>query len=142
MAGSETNQKEGMRLQVLLPTEVLVDEEVVKVIAKAENGSFCLLPRHIDFIAALVPGILSFCTLDGEEHFAAVDEGILVKCGQDVSISTLNGVQGTDLDHLQTLIEERFLELDEHERKVRTALARPEAGTLRGFREQQEKIYG
>jgi len=142
MAGSETNQKEGMRLQVLLPTEVLVDEEVVKVIAKAENGSFCLLPRHIDFIAALVPGILSFCTLDGEEHFAAVDEGILVKCGQDVSISTLNGVQGTDLDHLQTLIEERFLELDEHERKVRTALARLEAGTLRGFRELQEKIYG
>ncbi len=49
-----------MRLKVLLPTEVLVDEEVVKVTAEAENGSFCLLPRHIDFVAALVPSLLSF----------------------------------------------------------------------------------
>jgi F-type H+-transporting ATPase subunit epsilon len=39
-------------------------------------------------------------------------------------------------------VEERFLELDEHERKTRTALARLEAGTLRGFRELQEKFHG
>lgn len=142
MDESEIDQIQSLRLQVLLPTEVLVDEKVAKVIAKAENGFFCLLPRHIDFVAALVPGLLSFYALDGEEHFAAVDEGILVKCGRDVSISALNGVQSTDLDHLQMLVEERFLELDEHERKARTALARLEAGTLRGFRELQEKAYG
>ncbi len=142
MDESGIDQTQSLRLQVLLPTEVLVDEEVTKVIAKAENGFFCLLPRHIDFVSALVPGVLSFCALDGEERFAAVDEGILVKCGRDVSISALNGVQSTDLDHLQTLIEERFLELDEHERKARTALARLEAGTLRGFRELQEKTHG
>ena len=128
-----------MRLQVMLPTEILVDENVIKVIAEAENGSFCLLPRHIDFVAALVPGILSFYTLDGEEHFAAVDEGILVKCGREISVSTLNGVRGTHLGQLQTLIGERFLVLDEHERKARTALARLEAGTLRGFKELQDK---
>ena len=62
-----------MRLQVMLPTEILVDENVIKVIAEAENGSFCLLPRHIDFVAALVSGILSSYTLDGVEHLAAVD---------------------------------------------------------------------
>ncbi|NMC75543.1 MAG: F0F1 ATP synthase subunit epsilon, partial [Geobacteraceae bacterium] len=45
-----------MKLTVLLPTGVLVDQEVTKVTAEAENGSFCLLPRHIDFLAALVPG--------------------------------------------------------------------------------------
>ena len=128
-----------MQLQVLLPTEILVDEKVVKVIAEAENGSFCLLPRHIDFVAALKPGILSFYSVDGDEFFAAVDVGILVKCGREVLVSTLNGVRGSNLDQLQTLIDERFLELDEHERKARTALARLEAGTLRGFKELQEK---
>lgn len=128
-----------MQLQVLLPTEILVDEKVIKVIAEAENGSFCLLPRHIDFVAALKPGILSFFSADGDEFFAALDEGILVKCGREVLVSTLNGVRGTNLDQLQTLIDERFLELDEHERKARTALARLEAGTLRGFKELQEK---
>ncbi len=138
----DAEQKPNMHLQVLLPTEVLVDEQVVKVVAEAENGSFCLLPRHVDFVSALVPGILSFHTFDGSECFAAVDEGILVKCDREVFISTLNGVRGSDLSHLQTLINERFLDLDEHERKARTALARLEAGTLRSFRELQDKSYG
>jgi len=142
MNEGDVENASGMHLKVLLPTEVLVDEQVLKVIAEAENGSFCLLPRHIDFVAALVPGILSFYTLDGGEYFAAVDEGILVKCDREVLVSTLNGVRGSDLNHLQLLIEERFLELDEHERRARTALARLEAGTLRSFRELQGKSYG
>jgi F-type H+-transporting ATPase subunit epsilon len=136
-----TSAVQGMRLRVLLPTEVLVDEQVIKIVAEAENGSFCLLPRHIDFIAALVPGVLCFHTPAGEENYAAIDQGMLVKCGGDVAVSTLNGVRGTDLALLQTLVEERFLELDEHERKARTALARLEAGTLRGFRELQEQFH-
>jgi F-type H+-transporting ATPase subunit epsilon len=131
-----------MHLQVLLPTQVLVDETVSKVIAEAQNGEFCLLPRHIDFVAALVPGVVSLYDMQGTESYAAVDEGILVKCGRNVSISTLNGVRGSNLDQLKTLVEERFLELDEHERKTRSALARLEAGTLRGFRELQEKFHG
>jgi F-type H+-transporting ATPase subunit epsilon len=130
-----------LRLQVLLPTEILVNEQVSKVIAEAENGSFCLLPRHIDFVAALVPGVLCFTNSEGEEEFAAIDEGVLVKCGHDVFVSTLNGARGTDLDQLRALVEERFLELDEHERKARTALARLEAGALRGFRELQEIFH-
>jgi F-type H+-transporting ATPase subunit epsilon len=134
--------REAMRLQVLLPTEVLVDEETAKVIAEAENGAFCLLPRHIDFVAALVPGLLCFCDREGTERYAAIDEGILIKCGRDVSVSTLNGVRGTNLAELSALVDERFLALDEHERKARTALARLEAGTLRGFLELQERFHG
>lgn len=144
MAVSEqaSSEPDSMRLRVLLPTEVLVDEEVTKIIAEAENGFFCLLPRHIDFVAALVPGLLSFHEADGRERFAALDEGILVKCGADVFVSTFNGVRGVDLERMQDLVEERFLDLDEHERKARTALARLEAGTLRGFRELQEQFHG
>lgn len=138
----EAHSDDPMRLQLLLPTEVLVDRPVTKVIAEAENGEFCLLPRHIDFVAALVPGILSFWTADGQERYAAVDEGVLVKCGRDVSVSTFNAVQGRDLGRLQALVEEYFLELDDHERRARAALARLEAGTLRGFRELQERFHG
>jgi F-type H+-transporting ATPase subunit epsilon len=131
-----------MRLKVSLPTEMLVDEDVVKVIAEAENGMFCMLPRHTDFVAALAPGVLYFFPSAGEESFAALDEGVLVKCGSDVFVSALNGICGTDLGQLQGLVEKSFLQLDESERKARTALARLEAGTLRGFRSLQEKIYG
>lgn len=142
MSGSDANSPQTMHLRVLLPTEVLVDEAVTKVIAEADNGDFCLLPRHIDFVASLAPGVLSYYSSEGEESFAAVDQGVLVKCGRDVSVSTLNGARGADLNQLQALVEERFLQLDEQERKARTALGRLEAGTLRGFRELQETLRG
>lgn len=130
-----------MRLRILLPTDVLVDEPVMKVIAEAENGSFCLLPRHIDFVAALAPGILFFDNDEGIENLAAIDHGILVKCADDVLVSVVNGVRGTDLEHLQSVVQEHFLELDEYDRKSRTALARLEAGTLRIFRELQDRSH-
>jgi F-type H+-transporting ATPase subunit epsilon len=141
MSEHEQIPDDRMRLQVLLPTEVLVEREVSKVIAEAENGEFCLLPHHIDFVAALVPGVLYFCSEPGKEHYAAVDQGVLVKCGKEVFVSTLNGVLGDDLGQLQNLVEERYLELDEHERKTRSALSRLEAGALRGFRELQERFH-
>ncbi|MBU4575670.1 MAG: F0F1 ATP synthase subunit epsilon, partial [Proteobacteria bacterium] len=60
-----------MKLKVLLPDQVLMDQEVAKVVAEGENGSFCLLPRHVDFVAALSPGILSFMDQKGVEQFLA-----------------------------------------------------------------------
>ncbi len=49
-----------MRLRVLLPTQVLLDREVNKLTAEAEDGAFGMLPRHIDFVTMLVPGILTY----------------------------------------------------------------------------------
>ena len=131
-----------MRLKVLLPTEVLIDEEVQKVIAEAANGLFCLLPRHIDFTAALVPGILYYTTPDGDERFVAVDEGTLVKCGVDVLVSVLNAVAGTRLEELEATVSESFRNLDADARRARSALARLEAGTMRRFLEMEKRVLG
>ena len=83
-----------MKLRIMLPTEISVDEEVSKVIAEAQNGSFCILTRHRDFAAVLVPGIFSYETQDRKEVFLAPDEGVLVKRGDDVRVSTRNAVRG------------------------------------------------
>ncbi|MBB3139234.1 F0F1 ATP synthase subunit epsilon [Halomonas organivorans] len=131
-----------MRLQVLLPTEVLVDEPARRVLAVAEDGAFCLLPRHLDFVAALVPGVLLFHDAADRERCLAVDRGLLVKCGQTVRVSTPNGVRGEDLGALQALVEARFLALDDQARRTRSTLARLEAGTLRRFRQLQESRHG
>ncbi len=122
-----------MKLKVLLPTTIFLDEEVTKVIAEAENGSFCLLPRHIDFVTALVPGILSFESAHGQEEFLAVDEGILVKRGEDVLVSTKNAIRGADLKVLQQTVEKQFLFLDDREKMTRSALAKLEANIVRLF---------
>jgi F-type H+-transporting ATPase subunit epsilon len=127
-----------MRLKVLLPSEILVDEETSKVCAEAENGSFCMLPRHIDFVAALVPGLLSFVTQDGREEFLAVDEGILVKVGPEVMVSSRNAVIGPDLGELRHTVERLFREFDEHEKVARAAFARLEADLVRRFIELEQ----
>jgi F-type H+-transporting ATPase subunit epsilon len=124
-----------MRLRVLLPEQILLDTEILKVTAEAENGSFGLLPRHVDFVTALVPGILTFITANEQEEFLAVDAGILVKCGPDVRVSTRNAVLGHELGELKRMIEERFKRVDEHEKKSREALFKLEADLVRSFME-------
>ncbi|RJR54817.1 MAG: F0F1 ATP synthase subunit epsilon [Desulfobacteraceae bacterium] len=126
-----------MQLKILLPTRILVDEEVRKVIAEGVNGSFCLLPRHIDFVSALVPGLLSFEPVSGGEALAAVDEGILVKIGEEVLVSTRNAVRGGELGELKRMVQERFETRDENEKAARSALARIEAGFVNRFLEIQ-----
>jgi len=124
-----------MQLKVLLPTQVLVDEPVAKVTAEAENGSFCLLPRHVDFVAALVPGLLTFEQAGGAEEFLAIDEGVLVKCGEEVLVSTRRAARGSDLGRLRATIDEKFTVLSEHERAARDASAKLEAEMVRRFME-------
>jgi F-type H+-transporting ATPase subunit epsilon len=129
-----------MQLKVLLPAGVLVDQVVTKVTAEAENGFFCLKPRHVDFVAALVPGLLMFTDLEGKEILAAVDEGVLVKCGAEVLVSTRRAVLGEALEELRQTVEQHFQATDEHERLARTALARLEAGVVRRFIELEELL--
>lgn len=122
-----------MKLQVMLPTRILLEKEVIKVTVESENGSFCLLPLHIDFVAALVPGLLSFVTVQGQEQFLAVDEGILVKSGFDVRVSTCHAVEGADLGYLRQTVEKQFQVLDEREKLTHSALTKLEANIIRQF---------
>jgi len=84
-----------MKLKVLLPAEIFLTEEVTKVVAEAENGFFCLMSQHVDFTTALVPGVFSFTTPNGEDHYCAVDIGTLVKKGADILVSTRSAFRGT-----------------------------------------------
>lgn len=130
-----------MQLKVLLPTLVLVDTEVTKVVAEAENGSFCLLPRHIDMVTALAAGILSYWR-GTDEHFLAVDEGTLVKVGAQVLVSTPYAVAGLSLEDLKATIASEFRSLDEHERQTKNALARLEAAAMQRFLKLEVQTHG
>ena len=130
-----------MRLLLLLPTQVIVDRSVRKVIAEAENGYFCILPRHIDFVAALVPSIFYFMSDSQEEQFYAIRQGTLVKCGEQVRVSTFEAIHSDNLNKLQDAIIKDFVTMDEHESSARSALARLEAGTIRRFMELEERRH-
>jgi F-type H+-transporting ATPase subunit epsilon len=128
-----------MYLTLMLPERILVDTPVIKVIAEAANGSFCLLPRHIDFVAALVPGLLAFTHPDGREEFVAVAEGVLVKQGRAVQVSAIKGVRGAKLGDLRHAVREQFRQRDEQDRRAQSALARLEADFVRRFLELGER---
>lgn len=125
-----------MTLRVLLPERVLLERSVRKVVAEGEKGSFGLLPRHVDFVEPLVPGILSFVPDvegDEEEVFVAVNEGVLVKCGEEVLVSVRDAVVGPELGTLEETVRDRFHQIDEQEKAMRTALAKLESEVVRRF---------
>ncbi|HPF60200.1 MAG TPA: F0F1 ATP synthase subunit epsilon [Candidatus Competibacteraceae bacterium] len=122
-----------MHLKVLTPVQTLVDEPAVRVHAEGLEGSFCLLPRHRDWVAALQPGIVGFTTVEGQERFLAVDQGVLTKCGAEVLIAVRRAVREDDLARLRQVVENEFRQLDEQERIARSTLARLEAGMIRQF---------
>jgi F-type H+-transporting ATPase subunit epsilon len=124
-----------VRLRVLLPDQILLDLQVQKVTAEAENGAFTLLPRHVDFVAALVPGILFYTREDEDEEYLAVDEGVLVKNGSDVRVSVLSAVRGKELGELRVIIDERARSTGEQERKARDAINKLEVDLMRRFME-------
>jgi F-type H+-transporting ATPase subunit epsilon len=123
-----------MHLKVLLPFQIFTEKtNVSRIVAETREGSFGLLPHRLDCVAALTPGILTYETESDGEVFVAVDEGILVKTGQDVLVSVRRALGGTDLGQLREAVEKQFLTLDEHEQSVRTAMAKMESGFLRRF---------
>ncbi|HSM25598.1 MAG TPA: F0F1 ATP synthase subunit epsilon [Anaerolineaceae bacterium] len=120
-----------MDLKILLPTEVFLETKASKIVAEAGDGFFGLLPRHVDFVSALVPSIFSYWNEDDEEILMAIDRGLLVKFGQEVLVSTRNAVSGVDLQELQRLIDETFFELDEHDSNARSVVVKMEADFMR-----------
>lgn len=121
-----------MRLRVLVPDEVVLDTEIVSLVAEGEDGHFGIKPRHIDFVSALLPGLLFFTRKEAPQgEYLAVDRGILVKQAEAVTVSTRRAVGGVPIEELLTTVNERFLELDDRERTVRAAVARLEAGFFR-----------
>ena len=51
---------EKIKLRVVTPSRLMLDEEVDEVTATGELGEFGVLPNHIAFLSTLVPGEMSF----------------------------------------------------------------------------------
>ena len=120
-----------MHLRVLLPSHVCVEHsDVSRVVADTHRGSFGLLPRRLDCVAALGPGILTYDTQAEGEVYVAIDEGVLVKTGPNVFVSVRRAVSGTDLGQLRDMVAREYMSIDEHDRSVRSVMARLEAGLL------------
>jgi len=129
-------QQTRMNLKILLPFRIFADKTgVSRIVAETREGSFGLLPRRLDCVAALAPGILIYENEAEGEVYVAVDEGVLVKTGLNVHVSVRNAIGGTDLSQLREAVEREFLNLNEREQSVRSVMAKMESSFIRRFAE-------
>lgn len=127
-----------MSLKILLPFQIFAEKkDVSRIVAETRNGSFGLLPHRLDCVAALEPGILTYETEAEGEAYVAVDEGVLIKTGQNVLVSVRNAIMGTELSQLREAVKKEFLTLDEKEQNIRSVMAKLESGLIRRLAEFQ-----
>jgi len=120
-----------MNVKILLPFKVFADiKNINRMVVETSQGSYGFLPQRLDCVAALVPGILTYETDQKEVKYIAIDEGVLVKAGDEVMVSVRNAIGGANLGKLRESVEKEFRELDETERKVRSVMAKLESGFL------------
>ena len=127
-----------MQLKVTSPIGIILEKEVQKIDFEALDGHFTILPRHIDFVSAMPPNIVSYQTPDRQTHYMACNRGIFVKKGDAVFMSVHKAVLSETLEDLSQIIEGEFKQEDEERKEVNTAMARLEVGLSRGFMQLKE----
>jgi F-type H+-transporting ATPase subunit epsilon len=120
-----------MNLRILLPFGVFAEKaNVLRIVADTTDGSCGLLPHRLDCVAALVLGILTYEAKDSGTVYVGIDQGVLVKAGDRVTISVRRAIGGSDLGQIKDTVNRDFLKMDEQESKVRTAVAKMESGLM------------
>ncbi len=123
-----------MKLQVSVPSALVLQAEGVRsVTAQTASGSLGLLPNRLDCVAILMAGILAYENADGARQYVAVDEGLLVKAGEEVRVAVHHALAGNDLAVLQDEVARMVAGFDAEERDARLLLARMESGFIRQF---------
>lgn len=120
-----------MKIRLILPYRTILNKKVEKITAPGSNGDFQILPKHIDGTWTLRAGILTITT--DKDLYYAINQGVVVKEGDTVYISTFQAIAGESLKELSKTVEDSLNILDERERKAREVLVRLETDTIKRF---------
>ncbi|MEB3287900.1 MAG: ATP synthase F1 subunit epsilon [Vampirovibrionales bacterium] len=108
-----------MKLKIVTPERVVLDEDVEAVYAKAVDGEVGILPKHIPMVTPLEIGSLSY-----------------VKAGQKVPAAVMGGLLSTDGYVVTVLSEASELRQDIDKLRAQQAKERAEAR----LREKAESV--
>lgn len=120
-----------MKIKLTIPYKTILSQTVNKITAPGSHGEFQILPKHIDATWTLKTGILTITT-DRDIYFA-ISQGVAVKEGDTVYISTFQAIAGNSLEELSETVEESLNILNEQEKKAREVLIRLETDTIKRF---------
>lgn len=120
-----------MQLKILLPYTTFTEKnDVLRIVAETNQGSFGILPNRLDCSAVLTSGIFCYQCQDEQEVFIAVDQGVLVKTGFNVMVSVRRAVGQASLEQLHAIVKQEFQVIDKQERQMQEMKMKLEAGFL------------
>ena len=126
-----------MRLRIVTPLAVVVDERVVSLRAEDESGVFGVLDGHAAFLTALAICIVGWRRSAEEaarEGFCAVRGGVLTVTGGPetvIAIATREAIAGDDLATLDAKVLTRFEADADEERKEHVEATRLQLHAIR-----------
>jgi len=114
-----------IRLRIVTPTRLLIDEEVDEVTAPGVMGEFGVLPNHIAFLTLLVPGEMSY-KQGMTKHYLAVSDGYAEVLNNVMTVLTSAAEFAAEIDtdrarHAKERAERSMAELAPDEKAFKVA---------------------
>ena len=129
-----------MLVRVQTPTGLLIEAADIRSLSgQTEQGRCLIEPRRLDGTVPLLAGILTLKRAGGQCLEAAIDEGILVKCGHEVTVSVRHALTATGQETLPTVLRQKLKEIRDGETELRTALQELETQFMRQFAEARRR---
>ncbi len=88
---------ETLRLRVVTPERLLLDEDVDEVTAPGTEGEFGVLPNHTTFLSSLRPGRLMY-KRGGQSHILAVSGGFAEVVDNNMTVLTDSAELGNEIN--------------------------------------------
>ena len=83
-----------LNLRIYTPSQLFLEEVITKISIYGKEGFYTILPNHIDYVSSFDDGVLVFEKEDKSRIFVGINQGILIKCGREIQISTFNALFG------------------------------------------------
>ena len=122
-----------MKLRILTPSEVILEQDVTHVTAEDPTGSLGIRRGHATLMTPLVPGIVIARSGDGSERYVAVNGGVMLVDRDTVEIVSRQAVAGTSTDELETRVVTGFQKDNEDDRANRAAFEKLRISFMRGI---------
>lgn len=107
-----------INLKIYTTTELILDENVSKINFRGKEGWVTLLPKHADYISSFDVNIMSYVDKNNEKKYVALHKGSLIKCKENVKITTLKAIKGNSEDDLKNKIKEIIEKEEETEKQI------------------------
>lgn len=96
-----------LNLRIYTPEKLAIDEVIKKISLNGREGSYTILPNHIDYLSSFSNSMVNFVKDNDEKIYLKLSQGILVKCGREIQISTF-GISEIGENNLENELEKKL----------------------------------